>query len=143
MTTGGSAILPDELLLRVLELVMRRDGQKRWSGAVRGLSRGWRALHDGACTRLRIRNGVTDEVMHALCGRLPALKTLILYQVTSLSAGGLRAMGGLTALTFLNLSICNVTDRYIKATESLSGRDTRTKPATQQQQQQHQQHHQQ
>ena len=49
--TGGSATLPDELLLRVLELVMLRwDGMKRWRGAVRGVRRGWRALHDGACT---------------------------------------------------------------------------------------------
>ena len=81
---GGSAMLPDELLLRVLELVMLRgDGWKEWSGAVRGVSRGWRALHDGACARLMLRNGVTDESIHALCGRLPALKTLILPEVTS------------------------------------------------------------
>ena len=80
---GGSAMLPDELLLRVLELVMLRYGIRQWCGAVRGVSRGWRALHDGACTWLRLRNGVTDEGMHALCGRLPALKTLILPEVTS------------------------------------------------------------
>ena len=73
----GSATLPDELLRRALELVMLRGGEKRWRGAVRGVSRRWRALHDGACTRLRLRNGVTDEGMHALCGRLPALKTLM------------------------------------------------------------------
>jgi len=46
---------------------------------------------------------VTDEV-HALCGRLP-LKTLILDGVTSLTVDGLRAVGGLTALTCLNLYI--------------------------------------
>ena len=64
--TGGSAMLPDELLLRVLELVMlRRGGLKQWSGAVRGVSRGWRALHDGGCMFMHVRNGVTDEVMHA------------------------------------------------------------------------------
>ena len=44
--------LPDELLLRVPEHVMVVRGQKRWRGAVRGLSRRWRALHDGACTEL-------------------------------------------------------------------------------------------
>jgi hypothetical protein len=55
-----------------------------------GVSRTWRALHDGACTRLRPRNGVTDEVMHALCGPLPALKTLCPAGVTSLTADGLR-----------------------------------------------------
>jgi hypothetical protein len=74
--TGGSATLPDELLLRVLEHLMRWDGEKQWRGGVRGVSRTWRALHDGACTRLHLRNGVTDEGMRALCGRLPALKTL-------------------------------------------------------------------
>jgi len=52
--------------------------------------------------------------MHALCGRLPALKTLILREVTSLTADGLRAVGGLTALTFISLADCNVTDRYMK-----------------------------
>ena len=48
----GSATLPDELLRRALELVMLRGGEKRWRGAVRWVSRRWRALHDGACTRL-------------------------------------------------------------------------------------------
>ena len=124
--TMVSATLPDELLLRVLELVMLRgDGRKRWRGAVRVVSRVWRALHDGACTWLHLRNGVTDELMHALCGRLPALKTLILYQVTSLSAGGLRAMGGLTALTFLNLYNCtNVTDVGLQHCTSLTALST-------------------
>ena len=97
--------LPDELLLRVLEHAMAgRDGLKSWSGVVRGVSRRWRALHDGACTRLRLRNGVTDEGMHALCGRLPALTHLDLFAVKSLTADGLRAVGGLTALTILNLA---------------------------------------
>ena len=118
--TGGSATLPDELLLRVLELVMLRYGRKEWSGAVRGVSRGWRALHDGACSWLQLRNGVTDEVMHALCGRLPALKTLNLYGVTSLTAGGLRAVGGLTALTYLDLNGCNVTDAVLRELRDLT-----------------------
>jgi hypothetical protein len=123
-TTGGSATLPDELLLRVLELVMLRYGRKEWSGAVRGVSRGWRALHDGVCTRLELRNGVTDEVMHALCGRLPALKTLILAQVTSLTADGLRAVGGLTTLIYLNLRNCNVTDAVLQELRDLTSLST-------------------
>jgi len=53
--------LLDEPLLRILELAMgRRGGQKEWRGSVRGVSRRWRALHDGACTRLDVRNGVPD-----------------------------------------------------------------------------------
>jgi Leucine-rich repeat (LRR) protein len=119
--TGGSATLPDELLLRVLEHVMLAwDGEKEWRGGVRGVSRTWRALHDGACTSLRMRNGVTDEVMHALCGRLPALKTLFLDGVTSLTADGLLAVGGLTALTYLNLGYCNVTDAVLRELRGLT-----------------------
>jgi Leucine-rich repeat (LRR) protein len=119
--TGGSATLPDELLLRVLEHVMLRwDGEKWWCGGVRGVSRTWRALHDGACTMLEMRNGVTDEGMHALCGRLPALKTLILGGNTSLTADGLFAVGGLTALTHLDLNYCNVTDAVLRELRGLT-----------------------
>ena len=96
--------LPDELLLRVLERVMRKDGQKkRWCGNLRGVSRRWRALHDGTCQQLQVRNSVTDEGMHALCARLPTLTYLILREVSSLTEDGLRAVGGLTALTELYL----------------------------------------
>jgi len=106
--------LPDELLLRVLEHVMLRSRGVRvnqWCGAVRGVSRQWRALHDAACTWLRVLNSVTDEGMHAMCGRLPALTWLKLAGVKSLTEDGLRAVGGLTALTRLHLSSCsNVTD---------------------------------
>jgi hypothetical protein len=118
--TGGSTTLPDELLLRVLEHVMLRRGVKKWRGAVRGVSRTWRALHDGACTWLQVRNGVTDDVMHALCGRLPALKTLYLRGVTSLTADGLLAVGGLTALTYLILNNCNVTDAVLRELRGLT-----------------------
>jgi hypothetical protein len=119
--TGGSATLPDELLLRVLEHVMLRwDGEKRWRGGVRRVSRTWRALHDGACTILSLHNGVTDEGMHALCGRLPALKTLNLRWVTSLTADGLFAVGGLTALTYLDLTFCNVTDAVLRELRGLT-----------------------
>jgi len=123
--TVGSAALPDELLLRVLaRAMMDDDGLKRWSGAVR-LSRRWRALHDVACTRLDLQHsGVTDAGFHALCGRLPALKTLILSWVTSLSANGLRAVGGVTALTVLDLCHGNVTDALLR---ELRGRTALTK----------------
>jgi hypothetical protein len=118
--TGGSATLPDELLLRVLEHVMLgRDG-KEWRGGVRGVSRTWRALHDSACTRLKLHNGVTDEGMHALCGRLPALETLILGGATSLTADGLLVVGGLTALTFLYLDYCDVTDAVLRELRGLT-----------------------
>jgi hypothetical protein len=118
--TGGSATLPDELLLRVLEHVMLWRGEKEWRGAVRGVSRTWRALHDGACTRLDLLDGVMDEVMHALCGRLPALKTLNLRWVTSLTADGLFAVGGLTALNDLDLGFCNVTDAVLRELRGLT-----------------------
>ena len=93
--TRGPAVLLDELLLRVLgRAMLDDDGLKRWCGAVRGVSRRRRALHDAACTRLELRSGVTDAGFHALCGRLPALKTLDLSWVTSLTAHGPRAVGG-------------------------------------------------
>jgi hypothetical protein len=50
-----------------------------------------------------VRNGVTDEGIHALCGRLPALNYMILREVWSLTGDGLRAVGGMTTLTELYL----------------------------------------
>jgi len=114
--------LPDDLLLRVLEHVMLwLYGQKKWRGPLRGVNRKWRALHDGSCTKLSVRNGIADEVMHALCGRLPALAYLDLYGVKSLTSDGLRAVGGLTALTVLNLGACaNVTYMVLRELRGLT-----------------------
>ena len=110
--------LPEDLLMRVLGHVMLRDrgdGLQRWCGAVRGVSRQWRAVRDAGCQWLRLLDGVTDEVMHALCGRLPALTYLDMDGVKSLTADGLRAVGGLTTLTFLVLSWCtNVTGAVLR-----------------------------
>ena len=112
--------LPDEVLLPLLELVMLRYGQKRWCGALRGVRRQWRAVHDGTCTRLQLRNGVTDEVMHTLCERLPALTDLSMIEVKSLTEDGLRAVGGLTTLIELYLPRCsNVTDAVLRALSGL------------------------
>jgi len=106
--------LPDEVLLPLLELVMLRFGQKRWCGSLRGVSRQWRAVHDGTCESLHVDDGVTGEVMHTLCGRLPALTGLSMRGVTSLTANGLRAVGGLTTLTILDLGWCDdVTDEVL------------------------------
>ena len=116
--------LPEELLLRVLGHVILRVGglgpQKYWCGAVRGVSRQWRALHDGACGSLIMLGGVTDEGMHMLCGRLPALTYLDLYGVKSLTADGLRAVGGLTTLTVLELCYCNVSDAVLRELRGLT-----------------------
>ena len=99
--------LPEELVLRVLEIL---GWARRETGAVRGSCRRWRAIHDASCKTLRVRDGVTDEVMHSLCGRMPELTTIDLMLVQSLTAEGLSAVGGLTALTTLGLWGCNVTD---------------------------------
>jgi Leucine-rich repeat (LRR) protein len=114
--------LPEELLMRVLGHVMLRYGQKwRWCGAVRGVSRQWRAVHDGVCESLSMRHGVTDEGMQALCVRLPALTYLDLGGVKSLTADGLRELRGLTSLTFLCLGGCtDVTDVGIQHLSSLT-----------------------
>jgi hypothetical protein len=117
--------LPDDLLLRVLEHMLRRDGAgvalKSWCGAVRRVNRRWRAVHDAACTSVRVRDGATDEDMHVLCGRLPALTWLSLGGVKSLTAAGLRAVGGLTALTYLDLFSCaNVTNAVLRELRGLT-----------------------
>jgi hypothetical protein len=65
--TGAAATLPNELLLWALEHVMLRwDRVKQWRGAVRGVSQRWRALHNGAYTRLRLLEGITGAPIHAL-----------------------------------------------------------------------------
>ena len=122
--------LPDEVLLRVLgHATVGEDGLKRWCGSVRGASRLWRTVHDAACQRLYVRKGVTDEVMHALCGRLPALARLELegedaylhQRAEALTADGLRAVGGLTALTYLNLAQRNnVTNAVLRELRGLT-----------------------
>ena len=101
--------LPDEVLLRVLEHVMMDEspGWKNGLRAVRGVSRRWRAVHDAACTQLWVYDGVTDEAMHVLCGRLPALGCLCMYKVKSLTVEGLRELRGLPALTHLGLNGCS------------------------------------
>ena len=42
----------------------------------------------------------------------------------SLTAGGLRAVGGLTALTYLNLALCNVTDAVLRELRDLTSLST-------------------
>jgi hypothetical protein len=82
---------------------------------VRGVSRRWRAVHDASCQYLCVRDGITDEGMFALCGRLPALTRLHLDGVTSLTRGGLRAVGGLPTLSILDLICCsNTTDAVLR-----------------------------
>ena len=70
---------------------------------------GYVRFHYALCKAIQ-RDGVTDEVMHSLCGRMPELTTIDLMLVQSLTAEGLSAVGGLTALTTLGLWGCNVTD---------------------------------
>jgi hypothetical protein len=115
---GPWEALPEELVLRVLDEL---EWTPRDSGAVRGSCRRWRAIHDAGRKTLRVRNGVTDEVMHALRGRLPALTFLDLRWVKSLTVEGLRAVGGLTALATLNLYNCpNVTDVGLRELRGLT-----------------------
>ena len=57
-----------------------------------GVSRRWRAVHDAACTKLWVYDGVTDEAMHVLGGRLPVLGCLCMYKVKSLTVEGLREL---------------------------------------------------
>jgi Leucine-rich repeat (LRR) protein len=114
--------LPNEILLQVMGHVMPHwDWRKCWWGPLRGVSRQWRAVHDAGCQWLRLFDGVTDEAMHALCGRLPALTYLNLWEVKSLTADGLRAVGGLTTLTYLELTECSgVTNAVLRELRGLT-----------------------
>ena len=107
--------LPEELLLKVLDELGWCD-----SRAVRATCRRWRAIHDAGCKTLAVRNGVTEEVICMLCGRLPALTSLTLAGVKSLTTKGMRAVGGLTALTWLGLHGSNVTDSGLQELTTLT-----------------------
>jgi hypothetical protein len=108
--------LPEELMLKVLD----REWTPRDSGAVRGTCRRWRAMHDADCKTLRVRDGVPEAVICSLCGRLPALTILRLWGVKSLTTEGLRAVGGMTTLTTLNLGDSNVTNVGLRELRDLT-----------------------
>ena len=61
-----------------------------------------RNIHDGGCKTLRLCYRVTDEMVGALCARLPALTEMELT-FRSLTDEGLGAVAELTSLTHLDL----------------------------------------
>jgi hypothetical protein len=113
-TDSEWADLPEELKLKVLD----REWTWRDSGAVRGTCRRWRAMHDASRKTLRVRDGVPEEVICSLCGRLPALTSLNLGDV--LPTEGLRAVGGMTTLTTLYLGDSNVTNVGLRELRDLT-----------------------
>ena len=116
-TDSEWADLPEELKLKVLD----REWTPRDSRAVRGTCRRWRAMHDASRKILQVHDGVLEAVICSLCGRLPALTTLNLEGVRSLTAEGLSAVGGLTSLTSLSLHGCrNVTNVVLQQLTSLT-----------------------
>jgi Leucine-rich repeat (LRR) protein len=120
-TDSEWADLPEELKLKVLD----REWTRRDSAAVRGTCRRWRAMHDASCKTLRVRDGVPDEeVICSLCGRLPALTSLDLERVKSLTTEGLRAVGGMTTLTHLDLTFSNVTNVGLRELRGLTALST-------------------
>jgi hypothetical protein len=119
-TDSEWADLPEELMLKVLD----REWTERDSGAVRGTCRRWRAMHDASRKTLRVRDGVPEEVICSLCGRLPALTILDLMYVQSLTTEGLRAVGGMTTLTWLSLAFSNVTNVGLRELRDLTALST-------------------
>jgi hypothetical protein len=119
-TDSEWADLPEELKLKVLDRVWT----PRDSGAVRGTCRRWRAMHDASRKRLYVRDGVSEEVICSLCGRLPALNILNLGGVKCLTTEGLRAVGGMTTLTLLNLGASNVTNVGLRELRGLTALST-------------------
>jgi Leucine-rich repeat (LRR) protein len=119
-TDSEWAGLPEELKLKVLD----REWTRRDSRAVRGTCRRWRAMHDASRKKLRVHDGVPEEVICSLCGRLPALTILDLGGVKSLTTEGLRAVGGLTTLTELYLGASNVTNVGLRELRGLTALST-------------------
>ena len=119
-TDSEWADLPEELTLKVLD----REWTERDSAAVRGTCRRWRAMHDASCKRLWLRDGVPEAVICSLCGRLPALTYLDLSNVKSLTTEGLRAVGGMTTLTWLHLAYSNVTNVGLRELRDLTALST-------------------
>ena len=115
-TDSEWAGLPEELKLKVLD----REWTRRDSRAVRGTCRRWRAMHDASRKKLRVHDGVPEEVICSLCGRLPALTILNLWGVKSLTTEGLRAVGGLTTLTWLYLHDSNMTNVGLRELRDLT-----------------------
>jgi hypothetical protein len=97
---GEWAELPEELMLMVLD---RLDWELRESAAVRLTCLRWRNIHDGGCKTLRLCYRVTDEMVGALCARLPALTEIELIS-RSLTDEGLEVVAELTSLTHLDLT---------------------------------------
>jgi internalin A len=81
-------------------------------------------MHDASRKTLSVRDGVPEEVICSLCGRLPALTILDLWGVKSLTTEGLRAVGGLTPLTRLNLTRSNVTNAGLRELRGLTALST-------------------
>ena len=77
-------------------------------------------MHDASRKRLHVRDGVPEEVICSLCGRLPALTILDLMGNKSLTTEGLRAVGGMTTLTELYLGASNVTNVGLRELRDLT-----------------------
>ena len=77
-------------------------------------------MHDASRKTLRVRDGVPEEVICSLCVRLPALTRLDLPGVKSLTTEGLRAVGGMTTLTLLDLGASNVTNVGLRELRGLT-----------------------
>jgi hypothetical protein len=130
MTDDGWAGMAEELFEKVLEALLGRkpkDGGLGFSlalAAVRLVCAGWQKIHDAMVTRLVLRYQTTDEAVGTLVLRFPAVVSLEVKGVgyggtATLTDKGLRAMGSLASLTFLNLTNCrNVTDEGVRAVSS-------------------------
>jgi hypothetical protein len=127
------AELPPELVAKVLERLPAAEQSAPqaggWRGckdsaAVRLVCKAAKYHHDALVTRQLLRHEITDEAMRVLVRRFPAVVSLELkekYGVSPLTDEALRAVSGLTALTFLDLTHCeNVTDKGLRAVSSCS-----------------------
>ena len=81
-TVYGWAVMPEELLAKVLELLEAAGWQEgglgfsQTSATVRLVCAGWKAVHDALVRRLVLRRETTDEAVGMMVQSFPAVVSL-------------------------------------------------------------------
>jgi hypothetical protein len=123
---GGRAGLPDELMSKVLEMMLPAGQDGGWGftqslATVRLVCSQWQAMHDALVTRLVLREETTDEAMGMLVKRFPAVVSIEMSCCKEVTNEGLRAVSNMRKLSSLNVSWCTVSDEAMRAVSSLPG----------------------
>jgi hypothetical protein len=128
VTEGEWADLPDDLMAKVLELLLATGwgepqeggfGFSQATATARLVCSGWKAVHDALVMRLVLSRRTTDEAMGMLVRRFPAVVSLefkgVYGETTALTDKGLQAVS-IASLTSLDLSYnSKVSDKGLRA----------------------------